>query len=1000
MLASKIQKISALKKVGVCALFTLIFMAPITFADDVEVYLVPPPEPIPPNVLFILDESGSMSSASLTAGKNRNQALKDAMAAVIDDPDLNNVNTAIMGYTTISGSSSSSTNMRMRIMHDFLSMDTVANQTALKAAVNTLQMDNYTPTVNSLIFGLNWFKSTTDVTGYYDDDDDDFNNIIGSPPLNDSKQYCQKNSIVLLTDGEPNANSRTVNPFNGLTCASDTGSERCGTDVARWAFDTDLRPDDSVWPTNQNVTTHSVIMINNGTAQNFMRSIACAGHGKDLSDPWCNGSDGTIDGETYTQAEKDRKIGYYLAGGEDELVDALKSVVQDTQSAVDYSFNTPQIPLNTDNAAVSGDYIYVPILAPDMTDAWKGNLKKYKFEAVGDTVTIKDADNNDALNDDLTFKDGSRSFWSSTDDGNNPLIGGAAEQIYGAAIQRTIYTNRISDDLSADEGNNLMNWVYDSSDPKAYDCNQSAAQTIMNATTKDQCNEIIDWLTTGSSDTGVDDSDGEDIIDYKFGAPIHTKPVVLKYGTRDVIFMPTSDGVLHAIEGSSGAEIWGYVPQELLHDILQVKTNADNQTQPIYGLDGNITVVHDDTNNSNTVDGGESVLLVFGQRRGGKSYFAIDVSVPDAPKYKYQLDGEGRCSNQTYTDSTSCGSASEVWTAPNYPELGQTWSQPIYATLDNSAGTEVLIFGGGYDTSQDASGSTRSSDSEGDAVYIVNVANGNLVKKVSNPGHNGIVTKVSVVDLDRNGKVERIYASDVGGRILRIDYKSGSYSGAGIIADMGGSPNIKFFNSPNISYVKYAGDEYIAITLGSGDRAAPLDDSVTDSFFMIKDYYVWSVPSTYTAVTRSNLKDLTSAANYKEGYDLELKLAKGWLFDLPTGVKVFSKALVTNYKVFFTAFSGDKLINTDICNANGVTSESSIYAVTLLSASAIYEDFDGDDPDLTADDRVTVINVPGIPPSPSILLPDTGGAKIFSGLHEVGDLVLYPQEIYWEEIIE
>ncbi|MEW8560957.1 MAG: hypothetical protein AB2541_02595, partial [Candidatus Thiodiazotropha sp.] len=37
-------------------------MSTLASADDVEIYLQEPPEPVPPNVLFVLDESGSMSS--------------------------------------------------------------------------------------------------------------------------------------------------------------------------------------------------------------------------------------------------------------------------------------------------------------------------------------------------------------------------------------------------------------------------------------------------------------------------------------------------------------------------------------------------------------------------------------------------------------------------------------------------------------------------------------------------------------------------------------------------------------------------------------------------------------------------------------------------------------------------------------------------------------------------------------------------------------------------
>ena len=42
----------------------LMFGSAAVQADDIEIYLTTPPEPVAPNVLFVLDESGSMSSGT------------------------------------------------------------------------------------------------------------------------------------------------------------------------------------------------------------------------------------------------------------------------------------------------------------------------------------------------------------------------------------------------------------------------------------------------------------------------------------------------------------------------------------------------------------------------------------------------------------------------------------------------------------------------------------------------------------------------------------------------------------------------------------------------------------------------------------------------------------------------------------------------------------------------------------------------------------------------
>ena len=81
----------------------LMFGSAAVQADDIEIYLTPPPNPVPPNVLFILDESGSMDSTTHTATgthSTRIDDLKNALTNILNDPDNDNINAAIMAYTT------------------------------------------------------------------------------------------------------------------------------------------------------------------------------------------------------------------------------------------------------------------------------------------------------------------------------------------------------------------------------------------------------------------------------------------------------------------------------------------------------------------------------------------------------------------------------------------------------------------------------------------------------------------------------------------------------------------------------------------------------------------------------------------------------------------------------------------------------------------------------------------------------------------------------------
>ena len=85
------------------ALGALVGLPPAAWADDTEIYLGSESlsEGVRPNVLFILDTSGSMSSSVSGTGKNRLQNMQDAVIALLDD--LNNVNVGLMRFTDPGG---------------------------------------------------------------------------------------------------------------------------------------------------------------------------------------------------------------------------------------------------------------------------------------------------------------------------------------------------------------------------------------------------------------------------------------------------------------------------------------------------------------------------------------------------------------------------------------------------------------------------------------------------------------------------------------------------------------------------------------------------------------------------------------------------------------------------------------------------------------------------------------------------------------------------------
>jgi type IV pilus assembly protein PilY1 len=317
----------------------------------------------------------------------------------------------------------------------------------------------------------------------------------------------------------------------------------------------------------------------------------------------------------------------------------------------------------------------------------------------------------------------------------------------------------------------------------------------------------------------------------------------------------------------------------------------------------------------------DSAWLFFGLRRGGSSYYALDVTYPDSPKLMWHITNTG-----------------------DFSSLGLTFSKPkvVKSAFNTVTGEDnlVVIFGGGYDTKKDASGPNAQDDDNGAAIYMVSAKTGAHILKIPTNKKNGIASSIASLDSDSDGLVDRLYVGDTGGNVFRVDMPDTDKSNHSIITlpNLGGSTNlddIRFFNEPSIvrTYILESTDvgtvskpniikkeiPYDAILLGSGDRASPINPDTTDMFFMIKDQYIktqkfGSSPATTipTAITLSMLYDYTddpfngypSLSPTQERNLITASEKSGWYYELDQeGEKNSAKAIVINNVVYFTSYS-------------------------------------------------------------------------------------------------
>ena len=822
-------------------------------------------------------------------------------------------------------------------------------------------------------------------------DEEIFNDASGTVPTYVSPMLdsCQTNHIVLLGDGAATKDAaidKVHNLIGDSSCSDRTVDDTsCAAVLAGWLYNNDNAPD---IPGQQDIRTHTIAFNLSGNAADLFRAIATAGHGI-----------------------------FRSADSADDLVSVFTSII-DGALSTDTSFAAPGATVNQFNRLSHRDDVYFALFKPSDTPRWDGNFKRYKLGTAQDETSILDYDDNDAVNESTGFFDASaRSFWEHLDndgnvttapDGANVSQGGAGSRIGAEGIgNRNLYTFLGGSSAIPVGGASLANGNYNlHEDNLLITSEKLGISAIEPITTRELYRrDLLKWVR------GVDilDHDKDEDIDEprrQMGDPLHSNPVVVNYETTDsaedlsVVYITTNEGFLHAIDTDSGDELWAFTPEELLENHYLFYDNSLAAPHP-YGLDGPLSVLRDEDNNNLVIESDESVYLYSAMRRGGNNYYAFNISDPERPKLMWVINGGPG------------GTA-------GFEELGQTWSEATTASiLYEGSERDVLIFGAGYDTNQDAdpirdsNGNAvtmeQTDDSIGRGLFIVDAKTGELIWSVAGPDLDsgasadqrfsemtfGMPGSIRVLDVDFDGMVDQMYASDTGGQVWRFDVISDGANNTnllkgGVIANISTSNRQgqrRFYSEPDVALIQEDGNNYMAISIGSGWRDHPLNDVVEDAYYIFRSYDVRSVPDgygvqqsngTWRPMTESDLAQVnnnssTSTANF----------SNGWFLRLPdAGEKVLASTIMFNNVVYFTTYVPEPYV--EACSA-GIGS-GYFYALSVFDGQPV-QDFDGDGTvenyDSSSDDIRYALRHRGIPATATLLLSGNLEPEIFVGIERV-----------------
>ncbi len=742
-------------------------------------------------------------------------------------------------------------------------------------------------------------------------------------------QYsCQKNYVIIITDGNSthdqnsvlaNGATRTINGVNVVFPAigdqnadqrepigaahdphyADEGSDFLD-DVAKYLYETDLRPD---LTGQQNVITYTIGFTTLSNVD-LLERTATYGHGK-----------------------------YFYAQDAQTLSAAFQNIVDEILEETS-SFVAPVVPVDRMERTQSGHYIYIALFKPKNHKMWSGNVKKYQIDDNGD---IRDATNNVAI-DPLshTFYGAIRSYWtdSSIFDGGDAEKGGVGGILMNRDFSvfdpstgkpRTIYTY-----FGPDQHLNHPLNRFDTTNVTPSKLGLGADSDPLAQAERDRLVKFV---------YGYDsyDEDGNSITDEKrgwiLGSFLHSKPFVVHYDSMDVIFAGANDGMLHAFNDSNGEELWGFIPPDVLQNLQALHADVLQMF-----VDGS-PKCYISRNSNGTI---QQVILIFGLRRGGNHYYALDVTNPLVPIYLWEID------------PTATGSP--------YAKIEQSWSTPNISQVACLTGAPhctggkrwVAFIGGGYDIDED-NDTAPSSDDKGTAVYVVDIFDGSLVASFTNDTYTAmnraIPSDIAKVDTDYNGLIERLYVGDLGGQMWRFNVNNPDPSVWSASVLFSAPSGRKIFYPPDVT-LEWSGSPYEMLFFGTGDREHPKEAVVVDRFYAIKDK---SLAGTLTEtdlydVSSDELQQAGTTEDRKNEILAELNSKKGWLIQLATGEKCLSAAVVFNKQVNFTTYTPPVNSSGDPCFVGEGVGK--VYKVDYLTACAVLE-FDGVE-GLTARDRYDI----------------------------------------------
>lgn len=394
----------------------------------------------------------------------------------------------------------------------------------------------------------------------------------------------------------------------------------------------------------------------------------------------------------------------------------------------------------------------------------------------------------------------------------------------------------------------------------------------------------------------------------------------------DTLYVGANDGMLHAFDASSGAELFGYIPNGINWSSLGTLSRPDYEHR--YFVDGPVVVsTRTQTPNKN--------ILVGALGKGGKGLFALDVTSPSTfavGNFKWEVGGSDA-------------------------DMGLVQAKPIIAKLNNNV-TALIVSNGLNSTNGHA------------VLFVYNLETGSLIRKIDtgvgsnvtdSADSNGLSGPVGW-DADGNGTVDYVYAGDMLGKVWKFNLSATTPATWGV-ANSGNPIFSATYTKSDGTVVRQPITGGLTIALhpttyktwlffGTGRLMTTgdmTDLSVQSMYGFIDDGTVLARTGTSANLTRRSAV-VTGSINGNPVRAFEANSAlpassKGWYLDLVTPPNSLAEGerIVSDAQMLGDVLVTSSVIPTaDACRADGRGYLNALDAFTGTSTGPSLFDLDGD----------------------------------------------------------